>query len=274
MSKLFDITPVASAGAGTFVTVEGADGTGKTTAAKYLAEYINQRIREIGKPFIRGFDPAKSFVHLSREPGGTPFAEAIRNVFLGNEFKDIMNSVSARTNATLMTALRNDHFERVIGPIMDLGGIVISDRYLTSTLAFQVEAGEEFINCIHDLVVSPDGYGGPHFELILVASPENIKQRLAGRPDKLDRYDADAEELQQRRQYIYRKAAEQSLNDDRIIVIDADGDEAAVQMQLREFVDLVLLPHIWGHPYIEFIKKDEGLTMATGVEDDDENLSE
>lgn len=271
-NKLFDIAPVCGAGDGVMVVIEGPDGSGKTTAAKYLAEYIQQRIVEHDGVNGNMYPADKKYVHLSREPGGTPFAEAIRNVFLSNETKHVMEGVSARTNATLMTALRNDHFERVIGPIMDLGGIVVVDRYLTSTLAFQCEAGEEFINTVHDLVVSPDGYGGPHFELILVAKPEVIRERLAGRQDKLDRYDEDAEALQQRRQHIYRKAAEQSLIDDAIITIDADGDEASVQAQLREFVDFVLLPEVWGEGYTP--PADAEPAMSTVVEDGGEDLSQ
>ena len=107
---------------GRFVTLEGGEGVGKSTQARRLADAIR----------ARGAD-----VVLTREPGGTPGAEAIRDLLMtGDE-----DRWSAPAEALLFAAARADHVEKVIRPALDRGAWVICDRFIDSTRAYQGGAG-------------------------------------------------------------------------------------------------------------------------------------
>ena len=107
---------------GLFVTLEGGEGAGKSTLARALQAALNNRGRE---------------VVLTREPGGTPGAEEIRNLLV----KGDTERWSAMTEALLFYAARIDHVEKIIQPAMARGAIVISDRFADSTMAYQGAAG-------------------------------------------------------------------------------------------------------------------------------------
>lgn len=256
----FDITPVTTSGQGLLLAIEGGDGVGKSTAVKYLRDYINQRCRD---PNLRGMPADANYVYLTREPGGTPFNEKTRDLFLNAD-------ISPRTSVVMITAMRNDHFEKVIDPIIGMGGIVITDRYLMSTHAYQSAAGEEFIDMMHDLVVSPDGYGMPNFTLVLTAPLEVTLERLAKRNGHpTDRFENDSVAIQERRLGIYERYTYTCCVDDSIIHITAEGDEASVQAQLRAFVDDILFPSIWGADYAEWKPDDLDGIVAQVIDGDD-----
>lgn len=101
---------------GLFVVFEGVDRAGKTTQLQLLAD----RMRE------------KHEVVVTREPGGTPVAEAIRVLLLADDVE-----MSARCEALLFAAARADHVEHVIQPALDRGAVVLSDRFMDSSLAYQ-----------------------------------------------------------------------------------------------------------------------------------------
>ncbi len=101
---------------GLFVAFEGVDRSGKTTQLRLLA----QRLAE------------KHEVVLTREPGGTPVAEAIRVLLLADDVE-----MTARCEALLFAAARADHVEQTIRPALDRGAIVLTDRFLDSSLAYQ-----------------------------------------------------------------------------------------------------------------------------------------
>jgi dTMP kinase len=107
---------------GRFITLEGGEGVGKSTQAALLADALR----------ARGIE-----VVVTREPGGTPGAEAIRELLLtGSE-----DRWSARAEALLFAAARADHVEKVIRPALDRGDWVICDRFIDSTRAYQGGAG-------------------------------------------------------------------------------------------------------------------------------------
>lgn len=108
-----------------FIVFEGGDGCGKSTQSKILVE-------ELRKTF-----PDKEIV-WTREPGGSPGAEDIRRMLKDGD----ANRWSAETEMLLFNAARRDHVERVIKPTLDAGGIVICDRYVGSTIAYQGVRGE------------------------------------------------------------------------------------------------------------------------------------
>jgi dTMP kinase len=99
-----------------FVAFEGVDRSGKTTQLQLLAQRLSE----------------KHEVLLTREPGGTPVAEAIRVLLLADDVQ-----MSARCEALLFAAARADHVERTIRPALERGAVVISDRFVDSSLAYQ-----------------------------------------------------------------------------------------------------------------------------------------
>jgi len=107
---------------GRFITFEGGEGSGKTTQAQVLA----QRLR------AKGIDPI-----LTREPGGSPFAEQVRSLALD----PATAPHSPLSEALLFYAARADHIEKLIRPALVAGRWVISDRFSDSTRVYQVEAG-------------------------------------------------------------------------------------------------------------------------------------
>jgi dTMP kinase len=107
---------------GRFITFEGGEGSGKTTQARLLAGALR----------ARGIEPI-----LTREPGGSPFAEQVRNLVLD----PAIAPHSPLSEALLFYAARADHVEKVIRPALVAGRWVISDRFSDSTRVYQVEAG-------------------------------------------------------------------------------------------------------------------------------------
>ncbi|MGH6988059.1 MAG: dTMP kinase [Caulobacteraceae bacterium] len=107
---------------GCFITLEGPEGAGKSTHAGRLAA----RLRTLGRDVV-----------LTREPGGTAGAEAVRELLVGGP----VDRWSARSEALLLYAARSDHLERVISPALAEGKTVVCDRFSDSTLAYQGAAG-------------------------------------------------------------------------------------------------------------------------------------
>ena len=104
--------------AGFFITLEGGEGVGKTTQLKLVASQLREK----------GYN-----VVTTREPGGTPLGEKIREILL----KGDADKMEPMTEALLFTAVRYNHYTKVIKPAIDRGDIVISDRYCDTTFAYQ-----------------------------------------------------------------------------------------------------------------------------------------
>ena len=192
--------------AGLFVTLEGGEGAGKTSLAKSLAEVAQARGRA---------------VTITREPGGTPGADAIRSLLVRGDAA----RWSPLAETLLFAAARTDHLERVIRPALAAGEVVICDRYVGSTYAYQVgghglaRADFEAINA----AVRPDA---PDLTLVLDAPPELGLARSRGRALGEDRYEGLDLAFHMRVRAAFLELA--AADPERVRVIDATRAIAAV----------------------------------------------
>ena len=187
---------------GLFIALEGPDGSGKSTIAQMLKDYIEQNIN--------------SKVVLTREPGGTSIGEDIRGVLLDNKNTEM----SDKTEALLYAAARAQHVNEKIKPLLDKGYIVISDRYVLSSLAYQGHArglGIEKVMKINEFAM--DGLY-PNKVLFFNISPEEaLKRKFIGR--EADRLENAGEDFHKTTYEGYMKAIE--MYNENIALIDANG---------------------------------------------------
>ncbi|MBE5741758.1 MAG: dTMP kinase [Clostridiales bacterium] len=186
-------------GKGFFITLEGCEGSGKSTQLKMLEEYL----KKSGKSFI-----------FTREPGGTPIAEEIRKIILDGKNVEMEDE----TEALLYASARAQHIKEKIIPSKNQGKIVICDRYIDSSFAYQAYArglGMEFIKGINVYAVQNCM---PDLTLFFDISPEEAFKRKGG-ADKDDRLEQSGLEFHKRVYLGYKKLAEEYS--DRIAVIDA-----------------------------------------------------
>ena len=149
-----------------FIVFEGGEGAGKSTQSSALADYLRARGHS---------------VVCTREPGGTPAAEAIRAVLL-----DPANAgLDDRAEALLFAAARGDHAARVIRPGLDRGDIVISDRYLDSSVAYQGMARGLGAERVAELSLWATGGLVPDLTIVLDVDPALGLARVVG-PDRLE----------------------------------------------------------------------------------------
>ncbi len=196
---------------GKFITLEGGEGVGKSTQLLALAGALRER--------------ALSVV-TTREPGGTPGAEAIRSLLLtgaGDKW-------SARAEALLFAAARADHVEMLIAPALERGDWVLCDRYIDSTRAYQGGAGglaDEEIMALHKL-----GAGlMPDCTLLLALPPEAAQSRADVRDNgKPDRFGAQGADYHARVAAAFNGFA--AAEPERICTIDAAGPADAVTARL------------------------------------------
>lgn len=180
---------------GLFVTLEGADGVGKTTQTRLLAAAL----RAGGRAVVE-----------TREPGGTPGAESVRALLL-----DPGAGWSAVTEALLFTAARRDHVERVIDPALAAGAVVVCDRFVDSTRAYQGLAGREMVDTLHRLAIGRDP------DLTLVLETDAAAQRRADRAAAEDRFETRGTAFQDALRAAFRAIV--AAEPGRCVLIDADG---------------------------------------------------
>ena len=212
---------------GLFITFEGIDGSGKSTQAHHLAG----RLRGRGLEVIE-----------TREPGGAPGAEEIRRLLVEGE----PGRWSAETEILLFTAARRDHVERVIGPALDRGAIVVCDRYVDSTRAYQTAdniARRKLVEELHRLMIDRD----PDLTLIFDMEPEEAEARIRSRDPRRharptgsghdreaggieDRFERRGLAFQQRLRAVYRRIAEEEPTRARRIEASGSPEEVAARV--------------------------------------------
>jgi dTMP kinase len=187
--------------AGLFLSLEGIDGSGKSTQARRLAE----RLRDAGR-----------VVTLTREPGGSPGAEEIRRLVLEGH----VDRWSAETEILLFTAARRDHLEKTIRPALQRGEIVITDRFADSTRIFQgITRGDltETVDRLHALMIGVE----PDLTLLFDLDPALGLSRATARAGAELRFEDMGLAFQTKARAGFLALAKASA---RFRVIDAAGD--------------------------------------------------
>jgi dTMP kinase len=188
---------------GLFIAFEGGEGVGKSTQEALLGEFLSS----MGKTVVR-----------TREPGGTPAAEAIRAIVLSREF----DGMNARSEALLFAASRGDHVERVIRPALERGDIVICDRYIDSSVAYQGYARNLGAEHVRNLSLWATNNLLPDLTIVLTMNADVSLQRISN-PDRLE-----AEPIE------YHRAVTQAFLDlaeqdpERYLVINATQSKDAI----------------------------------------------
>ena len=184
-----------------FITFEGPDGSGKSTVIKKVYE----KLINDGYPIV-----------LTREPGGTPIAEKIRNVILDND----NTALDARTEALLYAASRRQHLVEKIRPALKEGKIVLCDRFLDSSLAYQGGGRHLGIENVLNVNLFATENTYPDLTLFFNISPEEgLKRVSADKKRVADRLDNENENFHHDVYNAFLKVVNDNKN--RIVIIDA-----------------------------------------------------
>ena len=193
---------------GVFITFEGGDGSGKSTQIQSVRDWFESRGRE---------------VIVTREPGGTELGTEIRRLVQNGP-----EDVDARTEALLYAADRAYHVATVIRPALERGAVVLGDRYIDSSLAYQGAARSLGVDEIASLSAWATRGLYPSLTFLLDLPPEVGARRRTDAPDRMERESMDFHE-RVRHQYLRLADAEP----ERIVVIDAVGTIEEVFSEIR-----------------------------------------
>lgn len=187
---------------GVFITFEGGEGAGKSTQIRSLADVLRENGRE---------------VLVTREPGGSSGAEAVREVLLSGAAEPF----GSRMEAILFAAARSDHVEEIIRPAVRQGMIVLCDRFLDSSRVYQGEdpaVGPDFLAALEKVAINGMM---PDLTIILDIDPALGLERAAARRghDVADRYEKETLETHRRRREAYLAIA--AAEPERCVVVDA-----------------------------------------------------
>jgi dTMP kinase len=198
-----------------FITLEGPDGSGKSSQLNPLADFL----RQSGHPVL-----------VTREPGGTAIGDQIRSILM-----DLKNeAMNPRTEILLFLAARAQLVEQVIRPHLQQGGIVLCDRYADSTLAYQGYGGGTDLDTLRRMLAFATGGLQPDLTLLLDLEVREGLRRKQACIDEWNRLDANPYAYHERVRQGYLELAR--LEPNRWVVVDADRPPEAVQAELRAVV--------------------------------------
>jgi dTMP kinase len=190
-----------------FISFEGADGSGKSTQAERLRDTLVGEGRE---------------VVLTREPGGTELGERARELVLNGP------QMGAWAEATLFAASRAEHVEEVIRPALERGAVVVCDRYVDSSLAYQGIARSLGVDEVLQLNLTVTGGLLPDVTFLLLVDPEVA----AARWTDADRLEREGDALQAKVDAAYRELAERFP--ERIVTVDGARDPDEIAREVHE----------------------------------------
>ncbi len=200
-----------------FITIEGPEGSGKTTAIKYAVD----ELQKMGYEIV-----------MTREPGGTPISEQIRDVILSKENKEM----DARTEALLYAASRRQHLVEKIWPALKEGKIVICDRYLDSSLAYQGGGRGLGVDNILNVNSFATEETFPDLTLLFDIDPELGMARIAANENReVNRLDLEEMDFHHKVRQTFLDLAKRYP--ERYVVIDASKDKETVE---KEVLDIIL----------------------------------
>ncbi|AFU72099.1 dTMP kinase [Bifidobacterium sp. W8109] len=215
---------------GLFISFEGVDGAGKTTQVQQAHNYLQERgLRSL----------------VTREPGGTPVGLTIRELVLhglaafpsvavtgGTDVVDASDDLAPRTEALLYAADRAEHVAQVVRPALDRGDIVLCDRYLDSSVAYQAGGRDLSADVIRRLSLWASQGLLPKRTYLLDADPSQSKSRLDHEPDRLE---SAGDDFQQHVRQAFLQLAQKEP--DRFLVIDATQSIDQVWQIIQDDLD-------------------------------------
>jgi dTMP kinase len=206
---------------GLFIVFEGGEGAGKSTQVERLAE----RLRTQGRDVV-----------VTREPGATAVGSRIREMLLESD----ADAVTPRAEALLYAADRADHVASVVRPALARGEVVISDRYVDSSLAYQGAGRTLLVDEVSWLSSWATGGLRPDLVVLLDVEPHVGRQRVADRGTRHDRLESESDAFHERVRYAFLDLA--SADPNRYLVLDAtrppDAVAAAVAERVAELMPL------------------------------------
>jgi dTMP kinase len=196
---------------GLFIVIEGGEGAGKSTQAELLYRSLSQRFPAI----------------LTREPGGTPLGERIRELLLDPALRPL----NPRAELFLFLAARAQHIEEVIKPALEKGKIVISDRFSLSSLAYQGFGRGLDLSLLEEMDAFARQGISPHLTIYIDIPPEEGMKRLS----TLTPFEGEPLEFHKRVREGYLELA--SRYPEKIKVVDGKGEVREVQERIEKIVE-------------------------------------
>lgn len=204
--------------AGLWITLEGGDGSGKSTQARLLAEWLGEQGRE---------------VVLTREPGGSDIGLLVREIVLHHR-----GEIAPRAEALLYAADRAHHVAHVVRPALARGAVVIQDRYLDSSVAYQGAGRVLDADEVRELSLWATQGALPALTILLDIDPATARVRLDAADKPFDRLEAEEAEFHERvrAQFLRLAAAEP----ERFLVLDATASPETLADAIRQRVATLL----------------------------------
>jgi dTMP kinase len=182
-----------------FISFEGIEASGKST----LMAAVERALRAEGQEVV-----------VTREPGGTPIGDALRQILLNDPF-----SVTSVSEMLMMNASRSQLVTEVIRPALERGAVVLCDRYMHSSLAYQGYGRGLPLELVRTVCDAATGGLMPDLVLLVDISPETSRKRLASRGDGHDRMEREDDAFHRRVREGYLEIAR---HDERVVLIDGE----------------------------------------------------
>ena len=200
---------------GKFITFEGIDGAGKTTHLSWFRERLEQKVASTGRAVV-----------MTREPGGTPLGEQIREIVLHQK-------MDLETEALLMFALRRQHLAEVIEPALARGDWVLSDRFTDATFAYQGGGRGLPRDKLETLERWVQGGFQPDLTVLFDLAPEIANERRSAAREP-DRFESESVAFFNRTRTEYLRRAEEAPY--RFAIIDSAQSIVQIQRKLEELI--------------------------------------
>ena len=199
---------------GLFITFEGGDGSGKSTQVSLLADWLNAQ----GKQTL-----------VTREPGGTDVGIELRNIVLHRK-----GDLAPRAEALLYAADRAHHIYSVVRPALEAGTVVVQDRYLDSSVAYQGAGRVLKEEEVRDVSLWATENLLPDLTIVLDAPASVLRERIDRDNRVFDRLEAEGDQFHERVREAYRRFAE--AEPDRLHIIDATATPEEIHQQVTALV--------------------------------------